>query len=621
MKLQKSQRKLVHVALSTVTFLSTIIAPILNELSSTAQAATVTARSADTFIDSIGVVGHEWYDWNMITPKLKELGIRHVRGWNPDPTKAREIASSLGLKYTGTINRGESAEDFKNWVKSVGAEHFATVEGYNEPWLFVKEDWVNRTHQAQQDLWKTFKADPTTANITVAGASPVFPSDAKEMGNLRPYCEMANVHLYYGGNNPEISGEGRWGTLEWIRKENAETTCSGAPVIITETGYHNTRQTDGHTGTPDLGVVAKYVPRLYLHHFRKGVTRSFIYEVYDEGTNPDNQEDNFGLIRHDYSNKPSFDALKNMIGLLKDPGANFQPGSLDYSLEGNTNNVETFLLQKQNRNFYLAIWLGVSSFNRDTQTGFNVSSQQVTVSLPTTVTGVVIHRLSAEGKMTSTNATVSNGKLQMSVSDAVAFIEIPPTGSSTSGGTTQPSTQPSETPRARFYQHNGFTGNSQGYISGVYRADKGQLNQVGNDSITSIRVPDGFKVRVCENEGSGQGGGLCREYGPGEYNHVGADLNDKISYIEVTQQITVYKDAQFTGNSQSIPVGIHRADQGKLSTVGNDAISSLKVPQGLVARVCESEGGGLCREYGAGEYSYVGNDLNDKISYVEVKLP
>ncbi|HCF27943.1 MAG TPA: sugar dehydrogenase, partial [Cyanobacteria bacterium UBA11049] len=57
-----------------------------------------------------------------------------------------------------------------------------------------------------------------------------------------------------------------------------------------------------------------------------------------------------------------------------------------------------------------------------------------------------------------------------------------------------------------------------------------------------------------------------------------------------------------------------------LNQVGNDNISSLRVPAGYKVRVCEDETGGICREYGAGDYSYVGDDLNDQISLVEVKV-
>jgi glucose/arabinose dehydrogenase len=94
----------------------------------------------------------------------------------------------------------------------------------------------------------------------------------------------------------------------------------------------------------------------------------------------------------------------------------------------------------------------------------------------------------------------------------------------------------------------------------------------------------------------------------------------KLSY-KPPQQVKVYKDANFTGASQSFPTspGVYKANEGDLSVVGNDTISSLRVPPDTVVRVCQNETGGKCREYSAGDYKYVGDDLNDIISFIEVK--
>ncbi|WP_373525000.1 sorbosone dehydrogenase family protein [Nostoc sp.] len=94
----------------------------------------------------------------------------------------------------------------------------------------------------------------------------------------------------------------------------------------------------------------------------------------------------------------------------------------------------------------------------------------------------------------------------------------------------------------------------------------------------------------------------------------------KLSYNKPLE-VKVYLHSNFNGVSQSFPAspGVYKANKGDLNIVGNDTISSLTVPPGTVVRVCQHETGGLCREYSAGDYEYVGNDLNDIISYIEVK--
>ncbi len=66
--------------------LSTAIVPVLNWLTLAASAAPVPAKSADAFVDSIGVNTHLDYTESpyarfndLIKPKLKELGVRHIR--------------------------------------------------------------------------------------------------------------------------------------------------------------------------------------------------------------------------------------------------------------------------------------------------------------------------------------------------------------------------------------------------------------------------------------------------------------------------------------------------------------------------------------------------------------
>ncbi|MBW4452312.1 MAG: PQQ-dependent sugar dehydrogenase [Nostoc indistinguendum CM1-VF10] len=94
----------------------------------------------------------------------------------------------------------------------------------------------------------------------------------------------------------------------------------------------------------------------------------------------------------------------------------------------------------------------------------------------------------------------------------------------------------------------------------------------------------------------------------------------KLSYTP-SVQVKVYRDSNLTGVSQSFPTspGVYKAIEGDLNIVGNDAISSLSVPPGKVVRVCQNETGGRCREFSAGDYKSLGADLDNQISFIEVK--
>lgn len=79
--------------------------------------------------------------------------------------------------------------------------------------------------------------------------------------------------------------------------------------------------------------------------------------------------------------------------------------------------------------------------------------------------------------------------------------------------------------------------------------------------------------------------------------------------------VIAYTDSNFAGAKQAFRVGTYAADQAQLS---NDTISSLHVKAGYQVRACEYEyGQGVCQTFQQ-DSAYVGNDLNDKISYLEV---
>jgi hypothetical protein len=172
------------------------------------------------------------------------------------------------------------------------------------------------------------------------------------------------------------------------------------------------------------------------------------------------------------------------------------------------------------------------------------------------------------------------------------------------------------------YQHKNFAGRSQFLNIGVYRGSKGELSQIGDNSISSMKIQEGFRAVACESDSSSQDIKKCKTFESGEFSWVGDSFNDKFSYIEVLSdvafQVEAFQHNNYAGNSQLFKIGIHKASD--LNKVGNNAISSLKVPSGLTVKACDNDGDdrGSCVIYKAGEYSSVGGNLNDKFSFLEV---
>ncbi len=82
--------------------------------------------------------------------------------------------------------------------------------------------------------------------------------------------------------------------------------------------------------------------------------------------------------------------------------------------------------------------------------------------------------------------------------------------------------------------------------------------------------------------------------------------------------IAAWEHDSFGGRGQAFKKGINSLNALDRH-VGNDQISSIIVPEYLEVKACEQgEGAGVCKVFQAGKHAYVGDDLNDKISYLDV---
>ena len=111
-----------------------------------------------------------------------------------------------------------------------------------------------------------------------------------------------------------------------------------------------------------------------------------------------------------------------MVSLLKEPGANFTPGSLDYTLSGDTNEVHSTLLQKSSGEFYLIMWQDATSWDAENKKDISVSKQQVTVNLNTSISKAEVY----EPKTSTTPQQTANApsKLELGVPDHPLVVKL-----------------------------------------------------------------------------------------------------------------------------------------------------------------------------------------------------
>ncbi len=359
-----------------------------------------TAKTAYSFIDSIGVNTHlHYYDtpygnFSLIDQQLLALGIHHIRDGGSDPTWIQEINtlasqgirsdividpnvgvgpnSSYGIKPPGyTINqllhKLPSAVDAVEILNEFDVNYMNGYSYNGQP--VTASNWVSYLRSFTQDTYTAIAGDPTVKNVAIIGPSFVNTNSSAAIGNLSQWVTDGNLHPYNNPNHPEN------GNLAQDMANRAQPFGS-LPLIATEEGYPT-----GGASSVSPTVQAKYISRMFLENFDAGIIRTYAYELIDEQANSTNNQNNFGLLNANGSPKPAFAALENLISLLKDSSttaASFTPGALNYSLSGNIQNINHTLLEKSNGDFYLVLWLGVPSSDQTV-------TQSVTVNFTTPI--------------------------------------------------------------------------------------------------------------------------------------------------------------------------------------------------------------------------------------------
>jgi hypothetical protein len=405
--------------------------------------ASETAKSADAFVDSIGVNTHygnaangasNAYSNLALDAKLDALGVRHIRdhSWN-DTGIARVDGLLANYGIHADLILGETTRSPAALVDILKAHPaYEAIEGLNEPDFTTRsyngltDDPANNSYPAtkafQNDLYAAVKAEPKTKDLPVL--SPAMGRSTRAQYLVGSQFDVAAMHSYAWAtagltSHPPSAG------LDQNLSDMAVLRGS-KPLWATETGYFNRSSTD--TRRVPESVSAKYIPRAFTEFFNRGIGRTYLYEFADQGASTTAREENFGLVRFDMTEKPAYLAVKNLITLVKEPNVpkTFTPAALDYSLSlnggtGDLSNVHHTLLQKSDGAFYLLLWQELGGYDRPSQTIINNPPLAVTLSLGSSMNATTY----LPGTSTDPTASTPNTTtVHLSVPDEVLVVRL-----------------------------------------------------------------------------------------------------------------------------------------------------------------------------------------------------
>ena len=361
----------------------------------------VAAKPAEALASAVGVVNHFHFGTSVygqtdrVVAAIDELGVRHVRnrvGTTAGTRAGFKELTKLGVKVHGVCgafgDRQSMAEVLAEVVRTYDDPYatFSAFEGINEP-NNNGRPWVEETRTKTRDLFLERNrhglsgipiVGPSIARVYKNGAEGGSTAgQSRTLGDLTQFIDYGNIHVYPRALPPSADIDEFMGYQRPISGD--------LPMMCTEGGYFNAMEYRGGAFPTPEDVAAKYLPQQVMEHWVRGNRRFFVYELLDD---PDpsgrNREAHFGLLgvesaRGPWRPKPQFDALRNFISILGDPGESHDVGGMPLGIAG-PSDLRSVLVAKRTGARYVVLWRGIKAWEPTTRRVLPTDAEKVTLS-------------------------------------------------------------------------------------------------------------------------------------------------------------------------------------------------------------------------------------------------
>jgi hypothetical protein len=387
------------------------------------------SQPANRFIDSMGINVHFSYhstgygDTGRVTDLLRQLGIRHLRDGvtlgQDDICRTDRALARVGLRFTYITQADPTSAQLRAWASCIGpaVEAFEGINEYDISHPAFVEDWAATVRSSQRALYRAIKHTPLLASLPVVGPSLTSEAAFRAVGDLSSDFDDGNMHDYFSFHEPETPGWGLggYGSLSY-NVNAARITDPSKPIEATETGYG----TDSSGHAVDEVTQATYLPRLFLEQFAAGISRTFVYELVDEGDAP---YGHYGIVASNLIPKPAFVALSSLIGTLNDPSNHRVSGTLRYTIDGWDGDVRHLLLQKSDGRYELALWMSTANSDPLTHVFRPVAPEQIAIDIAMPVRSAIIYTYGSDWQLHGRSMSIKV-PLHIAVTDRVSLLEL-----------------------------------------------------------------------------------------------------------------------------------------------------------------------------------------------------
>lgn len=287
---------------------------------------------SDLFTDSVGVNVHissEPYasNFDRFHDLLATSGIRHLRDElrpSNDLARWRLLNERSNILFNILVSPAtNTVPEMMTYIDALGTQRVTSIEGQNEgdsPWFMslplAKHGWSNVVVDYQREVHRALRERYTAEQLPLLSPSVLNwkPADVALIRGAAQYSDAVAIHSYVQkAQEPETTDD--YAAVSWYLQNMRDAFKAGAPAFVTEIGYCNVVK----PGSAGVGEIASgiYFPRMLLNNFRLGILRTFIYEFWDGGTDPNEGEHHWGLLRNDGTPKPSYHAVRNLLLALQ----------------------------------------------------------------------------------------------------------------------------------------------------------------------------------------------------------------------------------------------------------------------------------------------------------------
>ncbi|KZD25893.1 hypothetical protein A4A58_01870 [Tardiphaga robiniae] len=360
---------------------------------------------SDTFTDSVGVNVHissEPYasNFDRFHDLLATSGIHHLRdelrpGNDLDRWRALNKRSNI-LFNVAVSPATNTVPEMMTYLAALGIERVSAIEGQNEgnsDWFLslplAKPGWSNVVVNYQREVHHALRARYPAAEVPLLSPSVINwkPADVALLRPAAQFSDAVAIHSYVQkAQEPETTND--YAAVSWYLHNMRDAFKPGAPALATECGYCNVVK-PGTSGVSETAA-ALYLPRLLLNNFRLGILRTFLYEFFDGGTDPDDGEHHWGLVRNDGLPKPGYHAIQNLLSALK--SARRAGDSQPLRVATRSPDLRHIAFQDAQGQPLLAVWRAVRCWNVEKAEDIPVPTEPIDISVDGTAASLSFNR-------------------------------------------------------------------------------------------------------------------------------------------------------------------------------------------------------------------------------------